>query len=175
MNIPNQQVFVSPPAKSHIPETAHAVWCSQSWFIFVAWKLKLILLTFFIQVGFVIKDVHLNMTVLKAETPPKISSNVHRTDNKAQLRRNFPILCQESNAVKFKSKKNTFYVQGKREVWMCAHIFYCISTFWCLMPSLKCPVGHGEAFLAFVSEHCWNTWIPPENKGYSAVVKALQC
>lgn len=92
-------------------------------------KLKLILLTFFIQVGFVIKDVHLNMTVLKAETSPKISSNVHRTDNKTQLRRNFPILCQESNAVKFKSKKNTFYVQGKREVWMCAHIFYCISTF----------------------------------------------
>lgn len=33
-------------------------------------KLKLILLTFFIQVGFEIKDVHSNMTVLKADPPP---------------------------------------------------------------------------------------------------------
>lgn len=32
-------------------------------------KLKLILLAFSIQVGFEIKDVHLNMTVSKAESP----------------------------------------------------------------------------------------------------------
>lgn len=32
-------------------------------------KLKLILVAFVIQVGFEVKDVHLNMTVSKAESP----------------------------------------------------------------------------------------------------------
>lgn len=127
MSIPNQEVFVSPPAKSHIPGTAHTLWCSRSWFIFVEWEAEINFAGFFHSSGIWNERCAFKHDSLESRTPPpkKISSNVRRTDNKAQLRRNFTILCQESNAVKFKCKKYVF-VYKERERCGCVHIYFIV-------------------------------------------------
>lgn len=65
---------------------------------------------FLVQVRFKMKNVHLNMTILKVKKNPKLSSNMHRINNKAMMPWFDPII-----------NDTTFCLSGKPFCWLGQH------------------------------------------------------